>query len=245
MVDLIAYRLPWLLWLLATIFWYLWFGCESFFRMLGRMSAHWFPLVLILVVDLMAVGQIDLGLGIPMLFRDDPTIGIKWYSPALWGAFGATVLIGEVWIVIYIFEYIGNYIGLDPNPRQKGWDRPKLWATPSQSLDKFRDCRSALEFLAASTPPFLVLLILVAAFPAGIVGGPKFSLRQEFLDVLEYVLGILLGGLAVAAMIFVGWWLTPRAGRVRLWWPTCRAGRVRLKRRGLRRGVVKSSELLI
>ena len=97
-VDLIAYRLPWLLWLLVTIGWYLRFGTTTLARTLGRVSEHWFPVVLILMVNLMAAGQVGADLGIPLLFRDDSAIGATRNSPAFWGAFSLTVLIGVVWI---------------------------------------------------------------------------------------------------------------------------------------------------
>ena len=228
LVDPIAYRLLWPLWLLATIFWYLLFGSATLARMLGRMSEHWFPLALILVVDLMAAGHVGADLGIPMLFRDDPVVGFNQNSPALWGAAGATVLLGEVWIIIYLFEYIGHYHHLDPSPRRQGWDPPSLWANPSQRLDEFCDYRSALQFLAASTPPFLLLLGLVAAFPARLAGGPEFTRVWAPRDFLIYGLGMLLGVIFVAAMICFGWWLTRLGGRVDL----------------LRRGVESSIYLL-
>src|SRR5262249_4596805 len=159
-VELAAYRLPWLLWLLATILWYLRFGSTTLARTLGRVSEHWFPVVLILMVDLMAAGQVGADLGIPLLFRDDPAIGATPNSPAFWGAFSLTVLIGVVWMGIYLFEYIGHYDQLDPASRPCGWDPPGRWVVPSQDLGRFRDGRSALEFLAVSTPPFLGLLLL-------------------------------------------------------------------------------------
>jgi Patatin-like phospholipase len=209
--NLVAYRLPWLLWLLVTILWYSRFGRATPGRMLGRLSENWFPMALIMVVNLMAAGQIGADLGIPMLFRNDPSIGFNWNSPALWGAYSATVLIGEVWFVIYLLEYLNHYDRLDPARRQTGWDPLKQWATPSKRLRKFRDSRSALEYLAATTPPFLGVLILIAALPAGLVGGPKYSLERACFDMLEYGLGILLGALTVAAAICGGWWLALRA----------------------------------
>jgi hypothetical protein len=104
------------------------------------------------------------------------------------GAFGATVLIGEVWIIIDLSEYIGHYGRLDPDPHRGGWDHLGLWAVPSQGLGESRDYRSALRFLAASTLPFLVLLILIAALPAGLVGGAKFDIRRVPIEVLECAL---------------------------------------------------------
>jgi predicted acylesterase/phospholipase RssA len=224
--DLVLYRVPWLLWLIATILWYSWFGRVTLARMLGRLSENWFPVLLILAVYLMAAGRIGPELGIPMLFRSDPDIAR--YSPAVLGAFGATVLIGETWLVIYFLEYINHFGRLDPSQRRNGWGPPKLWATPSKRLRKFRDGRSALEFLAATTPPFLGVLLLIAALPSGLEHGQKFNIRRAAIDVLGYGLGIVLGGLAVAAVILGGWWLSLRAGRVRV----------------LRRGVVRSFALL-
>ena len=146
-----------------------------------------------------------------MLFRDDPAIGFNWKSPALWGAYSATVLIGEVWFVIYLLEYLNHYDRLDPARRPAGWDPVTQWAAPSKRLRKFRDSRSALAYLAATTPPFLGLLMLVAALPAGLLGGPKYSLQRACVDTLEYGLGILLGALTIAATIRVGWGLALRA----------------------------------
>ena len=71
LIDLIAHRPPWLLWLLATILWYLWLGPATLARMLGRLSEHWFPMALILVVALMAAGQIGADLGEMLLQFDD------------------------------------------------------------------------------------------------------------------------------------------------------------------------------
>ena len=150
-----------------------------------------------------------------MLFRDDPAIGPTRNSAAFWGAFSLTVLIGVVWIVIYLFEYLGHYDQLDPTPRREGWDPLDRWAVPSQDLGKFRDARSAIEFLTVSTPPFLGLLLLVDALPAGVVGGPKFDFRRASTDMLEYALGMLLGVLAVAVVVFIGWRLALGLGQVR------------------------------
>ena len=205
------------LWLVVTILWYIWFGFDTLARVLGRLSGHWFPVALLAVVYLMAAGQVGADLGIPMLFRDDPVVGFNRNSPALWGAFGATVLLGEMWTIIYLCEYIGSYYHLDPAPRQPGWDPLRLWANPSKRLDKFRDYRSALQFLAASTPPFLLLLGLVAAFPASPAGGPKFTRAQALHDLLIYGLGMFLGVIVVAAMICFGWSLARLAGA----FPSC------------------------
>jgi hypothetical protein len=215
LIDLIAHRPPWLLWLLATILWYLWLGPATLARMLGRLSEHWFPMALILVVALMAAGQIGADLGIPLLFRDDPAIGFAWNSPALWGAFSVTVLIGQVWIQIYLSEFIDHYGRLDSARRPTGWAPRKLWAIPSQHLRDFRDDRQALAFLAATTPPFLGLLVLIAALPARVTGGPEFSLHKTSIDVLEYALGIVLGGLVVTVMVRVAWLILLKSGRGR------------------------------
>ena len=205
---------PWLFWLVMMGFWCLWLGRATVWQMLGSLSEHWFPVALLGVVYLMAAGRIGADLGIPRLFRDDPdpAVGFNWKSPALWGAFSATVLIGEIWIVIYLYGYIGHYSWLDPGPHPEGWHHPELWATPSRSLGEFRDFRSALKFLAASTPPFLGLLIVIAAEQVEIVRGQKLSLGQAFIDVCKYSLGILLGGVAVVVLILVGWWLAPWVG---------------------------------
>ena len=63
--NLVAYRLPWLLWLVATVLWYLRFGRAMPARVLGRLSENWFPAALIMVVYLMAAGQIGAGSGNP------------------------------------------------------------------------------------------------------------------------------------------------------------------------------------
>ena len=63
--NLVAYRLPWLLWLIVTVLWYLRFGRAMPARVLGRLSENWFPATLIIVVYLMAAGQIGAGSGYP------------------------------------------------------------------------------------------------------------------------------------------------------------------------------------
>jgi predicted acylesterase/phospholipase RssA len=87
----------------------------------------------------------------------------------------ATCLVGHVWLVIYLSQYISNSANLDTTPRGPGWDPPRLWVNPSRDAAEFSDYRSALQYLAAVTPPFLLVLLLIGAFPAEVPGRPAMD----------------------------------------------------------------------
>jgi predicted acylesterase/phospholipase RssA len=207
--------LPWLGALVFALVWYLALGRRTLARTLGRMSRHWFPMALFGAICLMAAGYIGADLGIQQLFRDDPAVGFNWNSPGFWGAFGATVLVGEIWIIVYLVEYIANYVRLDPASRPPGSDR-RRWAELAQDLARFKNPRPMLEFLLASVPPFLVLFALCASFPVQ-AGGPVGDGRGVWIDLLVYTGGMLLGVVTLVALVLVGFWLTRLARFVLAW----------------------------
>jgi hypothetical protein len=205
---------PWIVAAVAAPLWYLLlFGREGLGRMLSRVSTHWFPIGLIVLVYVMAAGQLGASLGIPALFRDDPAAGFNRNSRAFWGAFAATWLIGQVWLMIYVHLYIARPAALERTARPKGWDPLPLWILPSVEVREFQDWRSPIQFLAACTPPFLLVLLLVGAFPADVPGGPAWTWRRAGIGLLEYGGGILAGMLAVALVIRAAWGLARRLGR--------------------------------
>jgi hypothetical protein len=201
--------LAWLLLSIASIAWYLAPGWRALARVLGRMSRHWFPMTLFGAVCLMAGGRIGAYLGIPQLFHDDSVLGFGWNSPAFWGAFGAAILLGEIWIIVYLVEYTTNYTRLDPitktegDPmkRTRGWDPLGSWPDLSQDLSRFNDPRPLFQFLLANMPPFLVLYVLSAA-SAGQAGGE--NARPVWIEVLVYMGGVALGVVILAPLVLVG-----------------------------------------
>jgi hypothetical protein len=123
-----AVLLSWLPWIVAAIaspLWYLLvFGPVGFGRVLSWMSSYWFPIGLIGLVYAMAGGQFGASLGIPALFRDDPAAGFNANSRAVWGAFAATWLIGQVWLMIYVHLCISRPALLDDTTRPEARDGP-------------------------------------------------------------------------------------------------------------------------
>jgi hypothetical protein len=205
---------PWIVAVVAAPLWYLLgFGREGLGRMLSRLSTHWFPIGLIALVYVMAGGQLGASLGLPALFRDDPAAGFNRNSRAFWGAFAATWLVGQVWLMIYVYLYIARPTQLERTPRPEGWDPFRLWILPSAEVEEFQDWRSPIQFLAACTPPFLLVLLLVGAFPADVPGGPGWTPRRAGIGLLEYGGGILAGMLAVAVVVRLAWGLAGRLGR--------------------------------
>ena len=111
---------------LLIIGWNLALGPKTLKLTLSRMSRHWFPLMLFLVVCLIASGNIGTGFGIQQIFHDDPEIGFNRNSPAFWGSFGVILFIGEIWTIVYLVEYITNYNHLSSAPRLQSWEQPGL-----------------------------------------------------------------------------------------------------------------------
>jgi hypothetical protein len=207
--------LLWLVVLVLSIAWLLALGrFHCLLVTLGRMSRHWFPMALFGAVCLMAGGAIGTELGIRQLFRDDPVIGFNQNSPAFWGAFGATVLVGEIWTIVYLSDYISSYARLDPEPRPPGWGRPRQWTTLSQDLARFNDPRPMFAFLLVYTPPFLLVLALCAASSAQ-AGSAVGNARAVWVDGLVLVGGILLGVATFAVVLLLGFGLLWRVQRSR------------------------------
>jgi hypothetical protein len=201
---LVGTRQLMLVWVLLSMAWYLALGWRTLVGTLSRMSRHWFPMTLFGLVCLMSGGHIGAYLGIQNLFHDDPEVGFSWNSPAFWGAFGATVLVGEIWIIVYLTEYISNYTRLDTVRRRQGWDWPRRCADLSQDISRFNDPRPMVAFLLANLPPFLGLYVLCAAFPTQARGE---NVRSVWIDLLVYTAGIGVGLGTLALLLLVGFGL--------------------------------------
>jgi Patatin-like phospholipase len=210
--------IPWVLWLVLSIVWYRYvFNWDTLMRTSGRISGHWFLIFLIVLVDLMAAGRLGADLGLPALFRDDPAAAFVFHSRAVWGACTTTYLIGLSWLIVYLFLFIDptNYALLPTTPRPIGWNPRKGWAVPCQAVANFRDYHSALEFLAASMPPFLLLLLLIGALPADVIGGPAWTPQRALIETLEYFLGIALGIGILLIFVRLTWFLAEGILRLR------------------------------
>lgn len=198
--------LPWILSALAAVSWYvLMFGWEGLGRMLAWVSTYWLPMGLIAMVYAMAGGQLGAELGIPALFRDDQGAWFSTTNRAFWGAFAATWLVGQVWLMIYVHSYISRPALLDREPRRAGWDPVRRWILPSADLRDLWDWRSPVQFLAACTPPFLLVLLLLGAFPAEIPGEPDWNPRRAWIGFLEYGAGIIAGMVVIAVILRLAW----------------------------------------
>jgi hypothetical protein len=158
-------------------------------KTLGRMSEHWFPFLLIILVYLIIAGRFASDLGIPLLFRDDPADSSWfWLKPSFLGALGATLLILQVWSVVFFYKYIGHFEELEP------LGSPDIsWGRPSNSLDPVQFARNMVKFLVASVPPFLVLLMIAALFPAPVPGAPTPTLTLFFHTFFLSFVGIACG----------------------------------------------------
>jgi hypothetical protein len=156
-------------------------------RLVGFVSEYCLLNLFIILVVLMIAGQLGAGLGIPGLFRDAPPLRLGWgptgryrgplqalaNSGAFLGAFGATLLIAQVWTSIYFADVIYH-------PDQMA------------SADSIRGHSDLLGFLYITCPPFLILLGLAAAFPAPAPGVERRGLAF-FVELSRYVLGVAAG----------------------------------------------------
>jgi hypothetical protein len=229
--QLLMSFVPWIVVLIASAAWYGYLGWETLKRVVGRIGGYWFPIGLIVVVDLIAAGRLAADMGLPALFRDDPLRPYTWHSRAIWGACTATYLVGLVWTIIYLFLFIDpNNFNTLPSKYPVEWKARYGWAVPCRRLDRLRSGVMALKFLAATTPPFLLLLLVIGAFPAEIGDYAATGRHRALYEALEYAIGIAIGATVVCAVVLVAWrlarpiaWLRLRLGvpRLRNWiWPS-------------------------
>jgi hypothetical protein len=133
-------------------------------------------------------GGLGESIGLPTLFRDDPDLrkhsffeGWILNSPALCGHAAATVLLMVIWDGIDVYERLVSHLrrpGVDPGSRslkQRG------------------------VFIAANGAPFLVALLVAAAWP-------PFHGVALVIELTEAIAGIVVGAiLGAAALVSVEW----------------------------------------
>lgn len=164
----------------------LWEYADNWFT---QASTHWFLFLLICILLLCVAGMLGRSVGVPSLFRDRDRDPKPWVtkSYAAWTGFGATMLIAQVWHVVMLYHT------WETRPSGVRW-----WAPVNPFLDP-GNIGPYLTSLAANSGPFLILLLLCAAFPWHSRNSPPRKWANVFADVSRYSLGILL---AVAVTFF-------------------------------------------
>ena len=219
---------PWALVLVASLAWY-WgvFGWDTLKRMAGRIGGYWFLIGLILVIDLIAAGRLGGDMGLPALFRDDPFPGDSPFVVHQPGGAGARHLGG-------LHRDVSRRTGLDdhlsvPVHRPGEFpDAPEV-LSPLGRLQSLGGSRAVGDPLAGTeailsastgleiprrdgTPPFLLLLAMIGAFPSDVIGAPEKTWTgarygRALFEFVEYLVGIALGVGITAGFVPLAWTL--------------------------------------
>lgn len=170
--------------------------------LLGIVIEHWLLIAMLVLLVLIIAGRLGGSLGLPALFRDAPPplqqdgkrkwgSRSRWASPAFWGGLGATLLVGQVWTVIYYSELTLKLGLFAPGHFEPG--------------TAFRTHDDLLKFLRVCCPPFLVLILLAAALPAP---APGLELRdREFRSGnVRFFGGMVVSAISIVVFARVGSW---------------------------------------
>jgi hypothetical protein len=180
----------------------------------NRMMSHWPLMCLLLFVYLIAAGRLGGDYGLPWLYRDDPSsqasLGNFCTSRSLWGAFALNLLMGQIWTVIYLSMFTTNFISQRKPPAVTSAPGPypgEVWADPAL---KYFCYKNYLQFFFGCTPPFMLLLLMIACFPGEAPGGLHYTHAIPWRDLLEYFIGMALGAGAVLGGARLVWVLEKR-----------------------------------
>src|SRR5689334_15403399 len=79
-----------------------WFAWATAWQKLGFLSQYWGLSGLFALLILLMSGGTSDGLGLALLFRDEPPSRIRWNSSILTSCLGATLLIAQIWTFMYL-----------------------------------------------------------------------------------------------------------------------------------------------